>query len=501
MLVGDILRSSAAAAPDQIALAVDGGGDMTYARWEARSNALARALVERGIAPGDRVGLLYDNDGWLDYAVSYFAVSKAGGVAVPLSPRWARPELAHVIAHAGCRAVLTQEPLAATAREACEETPERVIEDLDAAAAGRAESTFQIDRSDDDLADISYTSGTTGTPKGVAAPHANLCFDHFAGSSPWSGQVFVHAIPATTFAGTYAMMLIPCQQRMTTVTLPRFVPERYAAVLEERRASVTYLVPAMARLLLDSGTAERHDLSSVRIVRFGTAPMPSTTLRHLAGVFPNAALINVYGLTEAGPAGTTMMFDEARPDSVGKPLGGARLRITDETGRDVPAGETGDVWLGLPDGLRGRVYYRDAEATGQTFRGGWVRTGDIGYLDAEGYLFVVDRAKDVVIRGGYKVSSLEVEAVMVQHPDVVEAAVVAVPHDVLGEDVAAFVVPRPGAAPDTASIEAFCRERLADYKVPRRLVFVDDLPRNALGKVLKRELRERLAAGEEALRT
>lgn len=480
MIVPDLLRRAAAEAPDRVAAAVDGGGEMTYAEWEARANALARGLVARGVEPGDRVALCYDNAAWLEYAVAYFAVLQAGGVAVPVSPRWSAREVSHVIEHSGARSALAQPEHAARVPGA--------EPDLAAIAAGHEASPFQVLRTEDDLADVIYTSGTTGLPKGVASPHGNVAYEHVAGGGLFAGQTFVHAVPATTFAGTFAMLVVPCASRMTNVVLPRFDPERFCAVLAQRRAALTYIVPAMARLIVDSGAADRHDMSSVRVVRFGTAPMPAETLARLAKAFPNATLLNVYGLTEGGPFGTMMAYDPARPTSAGR-IGASLLRIVDGDGRDVPQGGTGEIWMGRPAGARGRSYYRDPEATARTFRGDWVATGDIGRIDADGYLYVVDRAKDLLIRGGFNVSTVSVEDVLHEHPAVVEAAVFGVPHDVLGEDVAAAVVLRAPATAD--ELRAHCAARLADYAIPRAIHVVDELPRNQLGKVLKRELRER----------
>jgi acyl-CoA synthetase (AMP-forming)/AMP-acid ligase II len=475
MIVPDLLRRAAAGAPGRVALVVDGGGAITYGAWEASSNSVARGLLAEGLSPGDRVVLLFPNEDWVAYAVAYFALLKAGGVAVPASPRLAGPEVSWMMHHSGAREIL-------------------VASDLERLAAGQSEEELPARPAEDDLAEIIYTSGTTGTPKGVASTHQNVTALYCDGAIPFAGATFLHAIPPTTFAGTYAMMVLPVAAVMTIVALPRFDPERYCALVEERRPSVTYLVPAMARLLADSGAWPGRDMSSVRVVRFGTAPMPAGTLARLAECFPRAALLNVYGLTEAGGAGTMMLYDPERPASLGKPIGAARVRVTDERGEARGPGEAGEVWIGLPEGMPSRAYYRDPAATADAFRSGWVRTGDLGVLDEDDYLTLVDRAKDVIIRGGHNVSSVEVEDVLLAHPAVAEAAVVGIPHDVLGEDVAAIVVLRAGERAGADDLNGFCRARLADYKCPRRIEFADGLPRNALGKVLKRELRDRLEA-------
>lgn len=493
MLVPDLLRSAAEEAPERIGAAVDGGGEITYTQWESQSNALARGLVSRGIRPGDRVGLLFDNSAWIDNAVAYFGVLKAGGVAVPMSFRWSEREVAHALGHSEARGAIVQpaylERVKATATDSLDwiETGPKEL------AGGHSTDSYQADRSEDDIADILYTSGTTGLPKGVASPHGNVANPRSGGMMP--GAVFLHAIPLGTFAGTHVMIVLPVANRWTTVILPRFDAERYCAFAESRRATITYIVPSMAKLIVDAGAPARHDLSDLQMIWFGSAPMAPDILRRLHEAIPHATLVNLYGLTEAGGAGTAMTYDPARPTSLGRPHGEARMRVTDESGAECPPGAEGEIWLGLPPGLRSRSYYRDADASDRVFVEGWVRTGDIGYIDQDGYLYLVDRAKDIIIRGGYNIASAEVEGVLEGHPSIAEVAVVGVPHEVLGEDVAAVVVVHPGAEVTTEDIQEFCRSRLADYKIPRRIEFTDALPRNAFLKVLKRELRERLAQG------
>jgi len=492
MLVSDLLRRAAETEPDRVAAVLDGAGQMTYIEWLQRSSALARGLVARGIAPGDRIALLFDNAAWLDYAAGYFATLFSGGVAVPVSSRLSPAEVRHILEHSQARGMLVQPahlPLAEQAQPAAGPWLET---DLAALGSGHSGEPFQVPRTESDLAEIIYTSGTTGLPKGVATPHGNIASGRIAaGLMP--GETFLHAIPLATFAGTFAMMVAPVGSRWTNVVMPRFDPERYCELIAAHSVTTTYIVPAMAKLLVDSGVYARHDVSSLQRIWFGSAPMLPGTLHRLAQAFPSATLVNIYGATEAGGAGTAMAYDPRHPDSVGQPVGDSRIRVVDDKGENAAPGDVGEIWIGLAPRVLSRGYYRDPEATDQTFRNGWVRTGDLGYLDADGYLFLVDRLKDVIIRGGYNVSSVEVEGVLEDHPAVAEAAVVGVPHDVLGEDVAAVVACRPGQSVGVEELQEHCRLSLADYKVPRRIEFVDRLPRNPLGKVLKRELRAGLA--------
>ena len=505
-LLTDHLRAQAAAFPDEIAYRVVDGGTMTFGEWDAESNRLARALAGIGLGKGDRVAIYLRAEEALRFMVAYSAVHKAGAVAVPTNTRLADAELGTLLGHADVSAILTDPELSPMAHEvgvalggtrhvveapASEETGEPPWS-WGEATAGRDESRIQVALGPEDLADILYTSGTTGLPKGVAIRHRNVALIPGRPHPSLNGHSWMHSSPLFTFAGI-GFIYNPMQLGLTGIYQPRFDAGRWLEVVEERRPQCVFLVPSMAQLLVTHPRFAEADLSSVELCAIGSAPLAPATLRAMQERMPEAAVSNSYGMTEAGPAFCSMPKGESlkRIGSVGQPMAPLELRFVGEDGAEVRVGEVGEVFLRMPG--REREYYNNPEATAGTWENGWLRSGDLGRLDADGYLYIVGRKKDVIIRGGNNVHAQDVETVLHDHPDVVEAAVVGIPHEVLGEDVAAVVVLAAGSTCTPEDIRAFCADRLADYKVPRRIEVTDALPRNATGKVVKSELRGRLS--------
>jgi len=495
---------------DRRAFEVVDVGSMTFAEWDGAANAMARRLLDAGLEPGGRVGIHLRPEVALRWLVSYSAAHRAGGVAVPMNPRLAPAEVAHVLAHSGASVVVADGDLVARDAEA---GGDRLVALVDAGTVGSAptpagtlaipvlawsdvvagdRSPFQAPRDKDDLADILYTSGTTGRPKGVAVRHSNGAMIG-AVEPNWSGDRWLHASPLFTFAGI-ALVYTPMKMGLQVIYQPRFDADRWLRVVEEERPIFVFLVPSMAHLLIDHPRFAEADLSCVEMCSVGSAPLAPYVLERLQDKMPDALVSNNYGMTEAGSAYCIMPKGEAvrRPGSVGQIAPPAVVKIVDEKGNELPPGEVGEVRLQMPG--RQREYYNDPAATAEMWQDGWLNTGDIGKLDADGYLYIVGRSKDVIIRGGNNVHATDVEHVLVQHDAVKEVAVVGAPHPVLGEDVVAFVVLRPGATAGAEELRAFGLERLADYKVPRQFFFVDELPRNPTGKVVKRELQARLVS-------
>jgi acyl-CoA synthetase (AMP-forming)/AMP-acid ligase II len=516
----------AAEYPGETAYAVVDGGALTFAEWDAESSRVARGLVAQGVAPGDRVGIHLVHEAALHWLTAYAAIHRAGAVAVPMNPRLALPEVAAMLAHCGARAVVSGGALAdqdASLDPAVHDPGlalELVVDVGDAGgepagaaapAGGRIPrvpwetvrdddgSDFQVPTGDDDLADILYTSGTTGRPKGVAVRHVNASLVP-GGVPPWSGNRWLHASPFYTFAGS-SFIYNPMKLGLCGLYMARFDAARWLRVVAEDRPTAVFLVPAMAQLVLTTDGVESADLSSVELCSIGSAPLAPSVLERLQALMPDALVSNNYGMTEAGSAYCIMPKGEAvkRPGSVGMPAPPAKVRIVDGEGAELPRGEVGEVQLHMPG--RHREYYADDEATAALWVDGWLRTGDLGKVDEDGYLYIVGREKDVIIRGGNNVHAADVEHVILTHPAVLEAGVVGMPHEVLGEDVVAAVVVRAGRHVTGDDLRAHATAVLADYKVPRRWHFVDELPRNATGKIVKPELRRRLTeleSGEPA---
>ncbi len=495
-LLVDQLRFMAHRWPDEVAYRdIDAGTQITFREWDERSNQLARWLVDRGIAHQDRVALYMDSDHCLQWITTYAAIHKAGAVMVPVNTRLSLDEVLTIVRHAEPRAIVVNDRLRGNAAAIEDSLPiSGVLTTSEWAALDEFDaSRIQVHVDTDDMADIMYTSGTTGLPKGVVVRHRNVAMMP-NGVPHWSAAGWLHGAPLFTFAGM-SFIYNPMKMGLVGLYMAKFDVDKWFDVVERDRPMMIFLVPAMAELLTASARFADADLSAPMVVSIGSAPLAPATLKKLQARMPQASVMNSYGLTEAGPAFITMPREEAddRVGSVGKPMPPMEVRVVDpDSGEDVEAEVVGELLVRLP-GKR-REYYKDERATASTWTDdGWLRTGDLAYLDADGFVYISGRIKDMIIRGGNNIYATDVEAVILEHPAVREAAVVGVPHDVLGEDVGAFVVRNANTTCGDDELLAFCAERLADYKRPRKLWFVDELPRNATGKVMKHKLREMIA--------
>jgi len=485
-----VLANRALARPDQIAHD-DTRATLSYGHWDSAADELAGGLAEAGVRLGDRVLLPITNAHAVDFCVAYVAAMRAGAIAVPMNTRLAPAEFAHFQQVIGARWAITDVP-----GRCAPLSLSRVwtVEDMPAAPAQRPDQSTLPAEAD---ADILSTSGTTGLPKGVVFSHADL-LDVTGDGGAWdrAGTV-LHALPFTGFGGCHGLMLSTLRFGHTLVTQPKFDPRGFLGLVAAHRPNTLHLVPSMLRLILDLPDVDRHDLSSVRWIITGTAPLPSDSVRQSNELWPGIRVINVYGMTE-GSTGTSTRSQRSalKPGSVGTPENVDDVQIRDAAGIPLGPGGRGEIWTRV---RKRRRYWNDDEATRAAWQDGWLRTGDLGYIDADGDLILTGRAKELIIRGGYNISPAEVEDVLHDHPDVLEAAVVGIPHDVLGEDVAAAVVVRAGSGLNADSLQDWCRGRLADNKVPRDIAIVNALPYNQNGKIIKRDLVP-LLAGQSAAR-
>lgn len=481
------LELRAAQRPDDVAHALLGHEELTFAAWEAQANAAAHGLLARGIGPGDRVLVPAAVTQWTRYAVAWAAVLKAGGTVVPVPASAGADQVARVFESSGAICAIADEPLP---------LPTRTYR-LDDLMAGQPTGPVGVPVDPTQDAEIIFTSGTTGRPKGVVATHENVLFPllrsraHADPSSAASRppRVSLHSLPPGTTVGQGLLVQPLNPAPHTTLTLPRFTPAELLDAIERHRPTDVVLVPAMAVALVNAGLRGTRDVSSVRQVRTTSAPIHPATLAGLAELFPGARIRNVYSTTECWPRRLATDYDPQRPRSLGRPAPGTQVRIVGPDGEPVPAGVPGDVQL-RSDAPQRR--YDDEQGVSTVFLAdGWTRTGDVGFIDAEGYFYLVDRNPDLINTGGLNVSTLEVEAALMEFPGVIEAAVCGIPHPVLTECVVAAVRARPDL--DLDALLAYIRNSQG-AAAPQRIIVVDDLPRNLLGKVDKRALRSMFEA-------
>ena len=465
---------------------------MTFQDLDAASARVAGHLSERGLQPGDRVGIMLPNVP--AFAVVYFGALRAGCLVVPMNPLLKAREVAHYLADSDARLIFASSAFADEARKGAEVADADVIE-VDAAGFAGVVASWPArydvaERAGDDTAVILYTSGTTGQPKGAELTHDNLarnteavCIDLLKLTPDdvvFGGLPLFHS-----FGQTVTLNAIAGSGACLTL-LPRFDPGQALHLLATHRVTVFAGVPTMYGALLNHPDRAEHDLSSLRLAVSGGAAMPVEVLRGFEDAF-GCMVLEGYGLSETSPVASFNHPDrERKPGTIGMPIRGVEMKVVDDAGSEVPQGQVGEIAIRGHNIMKG--YWRRPEATAAAIPDGWFRTGDMGRVDEDGYFSIVDRKKDLIIRGGYNVYPREIEEVLYEHPAVAEAAVIGLPHAQLGEEVGAAVALKPGATVTAEELRDFVKEQVAAYKYPRRVWFVATLPKGPTNKILKREI-------------
>ncbi|WP_066591192.1 long-chain-fatty-acid--CoA ligase [Sphingomonas pruni] len=502
-VIDDMLRATAADHPEAEALG-ERGAAIDFATLDARVHRIANGLLAEGKA-GDRVAILGRNT---DAQVELmFGILRARQVVLPVNWRLVPAEIAYILQHSGATRLFCDAAFLPAAELACagHAIPITVL-DHNFARWRDAQSNEPVARGGraDEVALQMYTSGTTGLPKGVMLTNANVVASVAIYSRPpldlAPGDVIYAPAPMFHITGIGPVLRM-AQSGARLVVSAAFAADEAVQVMARERVSYTTLAPAMIQACLAAPSFAGADLSALRVIAYGGAPIAETVLREATARI-GCRFVQCYGLTETTGPITILSPDDHAPGrdlllSCGRAAGDIAIRIVDVQGCDVPPGDTGEIIVGGAITMAG--YAADPDATAATIRDGWLYTGDAGYLNADGYLFIRDRVKDMIVSGGENIYPVEVENALLEHGGVADAAVIGVPDDRWGEAVLALVVAAPGAGEDTQAILDFCRTRIAGYKCPKSIRFTDAVPRNAAGKILRREIREPFWKGRERL--
>ncbi len=506
------LTDAARRTPDLEAILL-GDARLTYAQIDGAASQVAGALVSLGVRPGDRVALSCPNLPF--FPIAYFGILKSGAVVVPLNVLLKGREIAYHLTDSSARVHLCFEgtselPMASEGHKGfgqvatCEHfvvitadpaaaSPIPDVPTLASLMAGQPAAFDTVQTNADDTAVILYTSGTTGTPKGAELTHSNMVMNAKASADLFGftgGDVLLTVLPLFHSFGQTVLQNAGFLAGTTLVLQPRFDAAATLGLMARHGVTLFAGVPTMYWALLAT-VDDSIDVESVtrrlRVAVSGGASLPLQVLRDFEARF-DVPILEGYGLSETSPVASFNHRDrERKPGSIGQPIWGVEMRVVDETGVPLPTGEAGEVVVRGHNVMKG--YYGRPEATAEAFRTGWFHTGDVGKADEDGFFYIVDRTKDMILRGGFNVYPREVEEVMMEHADVSLVAVVGIPHESLGEEVKAFVVPKPGAVVGEEQLVLWCKERMAAYKYPRVIDVRDSLPMTATGKILKKDLR------------
>jgi long-chain acyl-CoA synthetase len=496
--IADRLLHSAVQHADRVAIRHD-DRTLTYAELDEASGRVAELLQTRGLDPGDRVGIMLPNVA--QFPVIYYGVLRAGGIAVPMNPLLKSREVAFYVGDSGATFGFVWRDFFDEARVGFAEGGAEVIEvvagEFETDLAAHPPTRGAVDRSASDTAVILYTSGTTGTPKGAELTHGNLgrnidvsigLFDASPGDVIFGGLPLFHS-----FGQTCGLNTAISAGAMLTL-LPRFDPAKALEIIQRDGVTILEAVPTMYTALLQTVELTSCDTSSLRVCVSGGAALPVEILRGFEAAF-GCVILEGYGLSETSPVATFNQVDVGRkPGSIGTPIEGVEVRLLDTEWAEVADGEVGEIAIRGHNVMKG--YWNRPEATAEAIQDGWFRTGDLARRDEDGFYFIVDRKKDMIIRGGFNVYPREIEEVFYEHSAVAEVAVLGVPHPTHGEEVAAAVVLKPGAVVTADELRSYVKDRIAAYKYPRHVWLTDALPKGATGKIQKRDITVPEAAGQ-----
>ena len=475
----------------RVAVRVDDAA-MTYRELDEASARVAGLLHERGLKPGDRVGIMMPNVA--EVPVVYYGILRAGGVVVPMNPLLKAREVAYYLGDSGARLMFGWHAFADQARGGAEQAgAELIVVDGDGfpdLLASADPDDQVVDRGDEDTAVILYTSGTTGHPKGAELTHGNLISNTEVACADIvrirPDDVIFGGLPLFHVFGQTVALNVAVAAGACLTLLPRFSAEHALRIIADHRVTVFEGVPTMYVALLHEPGRTDYDTSALRMCVSGGAALPVQVLRGFEEAF-GIPLLEGYGLSETSPVASFNHPDrEHKPGSIGTPIRDVQMRVVDREDNEVPQGEVGEIVIRGPNVMKG--YWGRPEATADAIRDGWFHTGDLARVDEDGYFYIVDRKKDLIIRGGYNVYPREIEEVLYEHPAVAEAAVIGLPHPALGEEVGAAVVLKPGAAISAKELREYVKGQVAAYKYPRHVWMVDALPKGTTGKIQKRDI-------------
>ncbi|HEY2317020.1 MAG TPA: long-chain fatty acid--CoA ligase [Solirubrobacteraceae bacterium] len=490
MNLAGILIASAERDPDHVAIKLD-GIELSYAALDGASAHIVGLLQEHGFQRGDRVGIMLPNVPY--FPVIYYGVLRAGGVVVPMNPLLKKREVAYYLSDSGAKLLFAWHGFAEEAQAGAAEAGAEFLAvtpgEFEHQVGAAAPDTSVADTGDDDTAVLLYTSGTTGQPKGAELTHSNLTLNAEGSRELFdlgSEAIVLGALPLFHSFGQTCGMNATVGGGGTLTLIPRFDPGKALEIMQRDKVNVFQGVPTMYGAMLHHPDRESYDVSSLSLCGSGGSAMPVELLHGFDEAF-GCKILEGYGLSESSPVASFNHADrERKPGSIGTPIKNVEMRVVDDDGNEVLQGEVGEIVIRGYNVMKG--YWQRSEATAETIIDGWLHTGDMGRVDADGYFYVVDRKKELIIRGGYNVYPREVEEVLYEHPDVREAAVLGVPHDEYGEEIGAAVALKDGATTTPDELRDYVKEQVAAYKYPRLVWLVDDLPKGPTGKILKREI-------------